>query len=139
MVDKNAIATQRQQLVEVKGIPGYMATKTGGEVSAEPGKVHDGGQKKPTILNGMPETANLVVTKPYRPAVHAAILRSWQKRTGELETTVSVYDTDPDLGRIATPQNVYAPAKLARVSWPEYDSASTDPGYFELEFVVDAT
>ena len=40
-------AAQRQFLVKVGKIPGYFATKSGGNVSADVNKVYDGGSLKP--------------------------------------------------------------------------------------------
>lgn len=137
--NKNAPATQRQQLVEVKPFDGYFATKSGGEVSADPAKVYDGGKKRPEILSAVSETDNITVSRPYRPAVHANLLRQLQRQVGSYATVVTVYDTDPDLGRISPPQNVYAPAVLVRLAWPEHDASSADAGMFELEFMVDAS
>ena len=132
---RNAPASARQQLVEVAGIPGYMATKTGGEISAEVGKVWDGGATQPETLSGPAETANVVVSKPYRPGIHGALLAKLARQVGAWRTTVSVYDTDPDLGPIGKPR-VYANALLVRLAWPDGDASSSDASSFELEFAV---
>lgn len=132
----NAPASQAQQLVEVAGIPGYMATKEGGEVSAEVSKVYDGGSRKPESMAGPPETDNVTVSKPYRPLVHGPILKAWAKQVGSLRTTISVWDTDPDLGPVGQP-TVYANALLVRLARPEFDASGSDAGTFELEFAVD--
>jgi hypothetical protein len=135
--EANAPASQRQQLTEVVGIPGYMATRTGGERTSDPQKVYDGGALDPETLSAPAETGNIVTGKPYRPNVHATILRSWDRQVGRLRTTIKVYDTDPDLGPIGQPR-VYANALLVRLMWPEGDAASSEPGRFELEWSVGA-
>ena len=135
MSDNNAPASQRQQLVAVSGWTGYFATKSGGEVTADTNPVWDGGSLKPSNLAGPATTANIVVSRPYRPGLHAATLKSWEKVVGRKRTTVWVRDTDPDLGPIGTP-TVYADALLVRVTRPDHDAASSDPGMIELEFAV---
>lgn len=134
--EANAPASQRQQLTEVVGIPGYMATRTGGERTSEPQKVWDGGALDPETLSAPAETGNIVVGKPYRPNVHAAILKDWDRQVGRLRTTLKVYDTDPDLGPLAQTLRTYPNAVLVRLMWPEGDAASSDPSRFELEFAV---
>lgn len=131
-----APATARQQLVEVAGIPGYMATKQGGEISADTSQVWDGGASKPENLAGPASTDNITVGKPYRSALHGPILKRLAKQVGRWRTTISVYDTDPDLGPVGEP-TVYANALLVRLARPELDAGSSDASAFELEFAVD--
>lgn len=135
-MDNNAPASARQQLVEVAGIPGYMSTKEGGEVAAETSQSWDGGSLKPENLSAPSTTGNVTTSKPYRPLIHGPILKTWAKQVGRLRTTVSVWDTDPDLGPVGSPQ-VYANALLVRLKRPDHDASSADPGMFELEFAVD--
>jgi hypothetical protein len=136
MDQTNAPATQRQQLVEVTGIPGYMTTKTGGDVESETSKARDGGSLKTETFAAPPETSDVVVTKMYRPRIHAAILKDMASRVGRYRTTIKVWDTDPDLGPIGTPV-VYADATLTKVVRPEFDANGGDPSMFELTFGVD--
>ena len=132
---QNAPASARQQLVEVSGIPGYMTTKEGGEVTAEPGKAYDGGSLSPEVMSAPSEIGNVTVSKLYRPAIHGPILRELRRKVGRHRTTVSVWDTDPDLGPIGQP-TVYPDALLVRVTSPDLDAGSADPSSFELEFAV---
>jgi hypothetical protein len=132
----NAVASARQQLVEVAGWDGYWATKEGGEVTAEVTQAWDGGSLKPENMAGPSTTGNITVTRPYRPGKHAAIRKTWSKQVGRLRTTVSVWDTDPDLGPIGTP-SVYANALLVRCTPARHDASSSDPGTVELEFAVE--
>lgn len=133
--EANAPASQRQQLTEVVGIPGYMATRTGGERTSDPQKVWDGGALDPETLSAPAETGNIVTGKPYRPNVHGSILKTWDRQVGRLRTTLKVWDTDPDLGPVGQPR-VYANALLVRLTWPEGDAASSDASRFELEWAV---
>jgi hypothetical protein len=131
----NAVASARQQLVEVAGWPGYWATKQGGETTSEVSKVWDGGSLDPETMAGPADTGNITVTRPYRPAVHGPIRKAWAAQVGRLRTTVSMWDTDPDLGPVGTP-SVYANALLVRCTPPGHDASSSDPGTVELEFAV---
>ena len=132
----NAVAAARQQLVEVAGWPGYFASKEGGEITAEAAKVWDGGSLKAETMAGPADVGNVTVGRPYRPAVHGPIRKVWAKQVGRLRTTVSVWDTDPDLGPIGTP-TVYANALLIRLTPPQHDAGSSDAGMIELEFAVE--
>lgn len=133
--ETNAVASARQHLTEVAGIPGYMATRTGGERTAETSKVYDGGELDPETLSSPAETGNIVVGKPYRPMVHGSILKTMDAQVGRYRTTIKVWDADPDLGPIGQPR-IYANALLVRLAWPEGDANSSDPQNFELEWAV---
>lgn len=135
-VTTEAPASQRQQLVEVSGFPRYFANKSGGEIEAETTKAYDGGNLRPTTMGGPAETANVVVSRPYRPKSDGPKVRDLARLVGRWRTTIKVWDTDPDLGPIGQPV-VYANALLVRLARPEADAASADTGTFELEFAVD--
>lgn len=132
----NAVAAARQQLVQVEGFPGYFANKEGGEIEAEASQVWDGGNLKPEVMAGPASTGNVTVSRPYRPRAHGPILKRLAKQVGQHRTTISVYDTDPDLGPIGQPV-VYANALLVRLTRPEADAASAEASTFELEFAVE--
>lgn len=132
--EANAPASQRQQLTEVVGIPGYMATRTGGERSSDPQEVYDGGMLDPETLSAPATTGNIVVGKPYRPNVHAGILKAWDKQVGRLRTTLKIVDTDPDLGPLTETMRTHPNSLLVRLMWPEGDAGSSEPGRFEMEF-----
>lgn len=129
--------TARQQLVQVTGIPGYMATKTGGDRSADTTSIWDGGAVEAEKIGGPADTSNVTVTKPYRATIHGPILKTFSKQVGRLRTTVKIFDTDPDLGPVGQPI-VYANALLVGLKRPELDAASSDGAMFELEFAVSA-
>lgn len=135
--ESNAVASARQQLTEVAGIPGYMGTRTGGERTSEATKGFDGGELVPVVLSGPAETGNIVTGKLYRPLVHGPILKEWDAQVGRFRTTLKVWDTDPDLGPIGQPR-VYADALLVRLAWPDGDANSSDLANFELEWAVGA-
>lgn len=130
-------ASQRQHLTSVDGVPGYWASRSGGETTAETSKVWDGGSLRAVTLSAPAETANIVVGRPYYPARHAALRKSLAARTGRWRTTVTVQDTDPDLGPLSPPMAVYPDALLVRCTPPEGDASSSDGAVWELEFAVD--
>lgn len=134
----NAPASQRQQLTEVSAIPGYMATRTGGERTAEPSEVWDGGALDPESLSAPATTGNIVTGKPYRPNVHGAILKQLDRQVGRYRDTLVIVDTDPDLGPIMETARTYPNALLVRLSWPDGDAGSAEAGTFELEWKVGA-
>lgn len=131
-----APATQRQHRTNVDGIPGYWASRTGGEVTAEVTKVWDGGELRPSSLSAPAETGNLVLGRPYYPERHADLRRSMSRQVGRLRTTVTQQDTDVDLVPIGRP-TVWPNALLVRCTPPENDASSSDAGVWELEFAVD--
>lgn len=136
MTTQHKPTSSAQQLVSIPEFPAYFASKTGGAVSAETSKVHDGGRKKPETLSAPPTIENVVISRPYRNTIHAPILKRLRRQVGEFRTTISVWDTDPDLGPIGEP-TVYADALLVRVTSPDLDAASSEAARFELEFSVD--
>lgn len=132
----NPPASQRQHLTSVDGIPGYWATKTGAETTAETSKVWDGGQIKPVVLSSPKDTANIVVGRPYYPEQHAALRRQYARLVGRFRTTVKVQDTDPDLVPIQGALATYPDALLVRVSAGDGDAGSSDARVWEMEFAV---
>jgi hypothetical protein len=132
---RNPIASQRQALVRVSGVTGYWSTKTGGETSADTSTAWDGGSLTPEVLSSPATTANIVVSRPYRPAIHQSIRKSLAGKVGRWRTTVSVQDVDADLHPIGRPVT-YADALLVRVTAPEHDAGSGDTSMWELEFAV---
>lgn len=129
------VASQRQQLWEVEGFDGYFGTKTGGERSADTSDAWDGGELEPETMSSPATTDNVVLSRPYRPALHREQLRALDKVVGRKRLDVTGHDTDPDLGPVGDPLT-YANALLVRLAWPDHDASSADPGTFELEFKV---
>ncbi len=133
--DPNAATVGNQQQWTVDGWDGYWASKTGGETTGETTTAYDGGEKTPEVLAGNKQTSNLILTRLYRPGPHAAKAREWESKVLSLRTTVTGYDTDPDLGPVGEPL-AYNDALLVRVKRPDYDASSSSPQYLELEFAT---
>lgn len=131
------LAAQRQFYVTVSGVPGYFATKTGGETTADVTDVYDGGAQHPEKLAHPAVHANIVIGRPYRTARDQPIVASLRKKVGSFRPTVTVQPTDADGTPYGRP-TVYASALLTRITDPDVDAASGDPARMELEFAIES-
>jgi hypothetical protein len=129
-------ASKRQFLNKVDGIDGLFATKTGAEVSAAANKVWDGGKLRPEIIAGPAETGDIVLTRPFDPEQHQALVLRLKKQVGIWRTTISVQPTSSDLTAANVPPEVHPGALLINVKAPEADAASGDQALLELTFAV---
>lgn len=134
---RDLVASQMQSLVKIEGIPGYWATKSGGETSAEVTDVPDGGRKTPEKVGGVATTDNITLTRPYRPTRDIAVLKRLRPQVGAMRATVTDQPTDADLVPQGPP-TVYSGALLVRMADPEYDAGSSDAKMMELEFAVES-
>lgn len=128
-------SAQSHSLVSVRGIPGYWATKTGGEVSAAVTMVWDGGANSPEPLAGSAVTGNVILTRPYRVAVAVPILKRYRPLTGAWETTLTDQPTDA-LKVPLGDADIYPGALLVRVAGVDIDVKSGEPKNLEMEFAV---
>lgn len=133
---RDLVAAQSHSLVSIEGIPGYWATKSGGETSAEVTDVPDGGRRTPEKLAGVATTDNITLTRPYRPTRDIAVLKRLRGQVGALRVTVTEQPTDADLVPQGQP-TVYPAALLVRMADPEFDAGSSDAKMMELEFAVE--
>lgn len=129
-------AAQRHFLISVDGVEGNFATKSGGETSADTTAVWDGGAITPERLASPAETANVTVSRPFRPERDRAIIRRLRPLVGILRTAVTVQDLTGEMVAVGDP-TVYANALLVRIADPEADAGSGDPARFELEFAIE--
>lgn len=132
----SAIA-QRQWLITVSSkqvhIPGFWATRTGGDTSVEHTKARDGGNPVPDLMQGPGETADIVVSRPWKPERDAAIDATMRRRleSGFLtEVTVSQTPSDADYTPIGAP--LVWIGLLKAVKSPEADADSNTTSRFEL-------
>lgn len=128
-------SSQRQFLVRVDSIPGFFATKSGGNVAADTTKAYDGGNPIPDLISAPPSAENVTVSRTYDPDRDDAIIRALLPMVGVMRTTVSVTPTNADLVAIAPPR-VYSDALLVGVTDPDVDASSGDAAVFELEFAI---
>ncbi len=111
-------------------------TKSGGEISAETTKVYDGGHKKPEVLAGPAQAANIVVTRGYGFYVDNHTMRELRQKVGNWYTTVSVTPADTDLHAYNGAPLVCANALLVNLTEPEVDASSGDAAMIQLEFAI---
>lgn len=140
-----AKASKRQFLVTIKPpaggtIPGlpttqyYFSQKTGGATTATLQKVFDGGAQNPTVLPGVAETSDLVLSRPYDPTIDQPLITALKGQVGRLAVTVTVQPTDANfipVGGLETYNAI-----LAGVTPSEVDAASSDAAVFSLTFAV---
>lgn len=138
MTTEQIIATERQSLVTVAGIPDPFSTLSGGDVTSATTDVWPGGTQTPEKLAGPPVTANITVSRPFRPGRDQAILKALTPVVGRWRTTVSRQWTDADLVTIGDP-DVYPDALLVRAARAGSDASSASTGMMELEFAPGST
>lgn len=126
-------AAQRQIIASVRGITGYFAQVSGGEITSNAEKVYDGGSQTPELLTGVREIGNVSVTRPYAPNDDAPLLRSLRAQVGKWRSDVIVQDCDSDLVPIGQPR-VYNDAVLIGLTEPDGDAASGSAATFTLTF-----
>lgn len=128
-------SAQRQFLVKVAGIEGYMANKSGGNITAGTSKVYDGGNLVPDVMSSPAEVDNVTCSRAFDLVRDEATVTLLRARVGRWRTTVSVTPTDEDLVAVGKPV-VYANALLVGFTELEVDASGGDAATYELEFAV---
>lgn len=128
-------SSQRQFLVRVEGLEGLWARKSGGNTTAEPTRVYDGGRVDPDLVAAAPTTENVTVGRTYQRDRDQPILKRLRPLVGSYRTVISVTPTDRDLVAVGDP-DVYDNAVLAGITEVEVDAAGNDPAGIELVFAV---
>ena len=126
---------QHQGLVTVEALPGYWATKTGGNITADTTPVWDGGADEPEVLSGRATAENVVTARPFDLDRDLPELRGLRRQVGKLRSTVSVQYTDGDGYPVGDP-TVYPEALLVGLNDPEVNAASTDASTLELTWAI---
>jgi hypothetical protein len=129
------VNSQREFLCSVDGVPGYFATLEGAEVAGDTSEAWDGGAQRPETLASPPTTSNIVMSRPYKAALHQPIIDRLQKVVSRWRTTVTKQPTDADFTPIGKP-STYPNALLVRVTPPEHDASSGEAATWELEFAT---
>lgn len=127
--------SQRQRLVTVEGLPGFWATKSGGNVTADASPVWDGGSARPEMLAGPASAENVTTGRPFDEQRDLPLLPTLRSRVGRWQTTVTVQYTDANLVPIGRP-TVYPEALLVACNEPDSDAASSDASVIELEWAI---
>lgn len=128
-------SAQRQFLVKVGDLPGYFASKSGGNVSADVNKVYDGGSLKPDLVTAPAVAENITVSRPYDATRDPDLLARLRSVVGVYTATLTVQPTDRDLAPVGRAA-VYPNAVLAAVNEPDVDASSGDAAMYELEFAI---
>ncbi len=128
---------QRQHLIVVAGIPGFWATRTGGEVTVAHTKTRDGGSLTPDILQGPAEVADITVSRSYdstRDDAVIARLQSMLQNGTVWNTTITSTPTDGDFVPNGPPRTweVF----LSKVMAPDADAESNNASKVELTFTA---
>lgn len=139
-----AANSRRQFLVTVAPTQGgptfptknfYFAQKTGGATQATLTKVFDGGALTPTVLPGVAETSDLVLTKPYDPNNDQALIKSLKPLVGRYFAQITVQPTDANLTPISGAQETYQ-GILSAVAPSDVDAGSSEAATFSITFTV---
>lgn len=130
-----ALATKRQFLVTVSGIPGNWDSSSGGDVTAAANKHYEGGNDRPTLLGGLPETSDLEVTRTFDPVRDGELLIQLRKAVGRGRFTLTKQATDANRVKIGKPET-HPDCLLIGVSAPEHEEGSADPSPFKLTFAT---
>lgn len=114
-------------------VPDPFAQMTGGAVEAETSPVWEGGASYPEQLGGPPSTADLELTRPYRPERDQPIIDALTKGVGSMHFTVTKQPTDADFVKIGKP-TTYPECMLKSVTPPESDASSADSATWSVTF-----
>lgn len=132
-----ASSSQRMFLVQVTGVSGLFASKTGGDTTSDIAKVYNGGATTPELLAAPAQTDNIIVSRPYDHDRDYQAHKNARAKVGRWRTTITVTPTDEDLKSRGKP-TTYPNALLMRVSEPDYDASGGDATNFEMEFAIGA-
>lgn len=130
---------QRQFLTKVDGIVGYWRTFSGGEVSQEHTKQHDGGSLVPDIFSGNPMVSDITVTRAYRPGRDGPIRAELAGKLAggkAVMKTITRTPTDEDYTPIAGAKDEVFECRLKSVTPSDADANSADSAVFQLVFTV---
>jgi hypothetical protein len=134
MVDvRHGKSAQRQQLVSVKGVTGYFASKQGGDQQSNTSKVYDGGSLVAEVMSAPPEISNITVSRAYDLDRDQPVLENLRTQVGSWVTDITVSFTDRQfsvVGKTITYPNVL----LVSIKEPEFSASSADATTYSLEF-----
>lgn len=128
-------SAQRQFLVKVGTLPGYFATKSGGNVTADVNKVYDGGSLTPDLVTAPAVADNITVSRPYDVTRDPDLLATLRAQVGSYTATLTVQPTDRDLAPVGRAA-VYPNAVLVAVNEPDIDASSGTAATYELDFAI---
>lgn len=107
----------------------------GGDVDSEEYTYKPGGMAAPVSLGGSRSVENVTLRRLYRLARDHSITQRLFDKVGKGECVVTKQPLDVDGNVWGSP--IVTRGTLKRVSTPDHDSESTDPGLLEIEITVD--
>lgn len=116
-------------------IPGAWRTMSGGGAEAEVTRDYDGGSEVPDLLPGIPEYADLELTRTVDEVRDAAWLAQVRQGVGRLTATISRHPTDVNMVPVGKPV-VYPGCVLVGFTEPESDASSGDAAEVTLTFAT---
>lgn len=119
-------------IVDGEKLVGFFDKMTGGEVDSDEFKYYPGGMAPPVSLGGKVNPGNVVVTRLYRLQRDHDKIGELFPKVGKKEGKVLKQPYDIDGNPYGSP--IVYNGTLKRVTPPEADSESSDPGLIELEF-----
>jgi hypothetical protein len=123
--------------VDGLGNLGTFDTFGGGEIDSDEQKYRPGGMAPPVSLGGAVTMGNVTVSRLFdldrdNPIVHALIARVG---IGGIAVTKQPLD----LNKVPYGRPLVYTGKVKKVTPPDHDSTSSDPGLLEIEFVPTGT
>lgn len=104
---------------------------SGGEVDSEETKYKPGGMEPELSLGGSKSVGNLTISRIYDLDRDHAQVKSLMNKAGTADVTVTKQPLD--VNAIPYGEALVYKGKLKKVTAPEVDSTSSDPGMIELE------
>lgn len=127
---------KRSALVKLGGIPYFWSVLTGGAVTVQITKVHNGGTKQVDIITSRPEVGNVIMSMPYNPHAHQALERQLLAGPGSMTgMSVSLQDLDANDTAVGKPRT-YTGCVLMRCTPRDYDASSNAEARLEIEVAV---
>lgn len=130
-------AAARQFIATVNGgpvkVPDPWANFSGGAVESETTPVWEGGAAYPDSIGGPPTTADIELTRPYRPSRDQPIIDALSKVVGHGVFTVTRQPTDSDFVKVGKP-TTYPECVLKAVNPPESDASSGEGASYSIVF-----
>ena len=112
---------------------GVFDKMTGGDLDSDEFKYYPGGMVDPISLGGKVNPSNVVVSRIYRLARDHDHLQLLLQAVGKETGTITRQPMDIE-GNVYDGSPIVWTGTLKRVTVPEVDSESSDPGLLELEF-----
>lgn len=111
-------------------------TLEGGEFGSDSSTHRPGGLGRQKSYGGPQTVENVTVSRVYELERDYELVKRLRPLRGKAKAVVSKQPLDIDGNKFGSPDPVYT-GTLNAVRYPDFDSDSNDPGFFELEFECD--